>query len=117
MPLVRRLLAQMNVHDAGAGVEGCFGLARHFLRRYRDVMLFGVGQHAVQRAGDDSLVAHGLAFDSSAGGRRGTLPRIMRPAPVRFLRPCAIAGSGPRLRPTLPEPGPVGPAWIAAVNP
>src|SRR5260370_22504075 len=61
--LARRLLAQMDVHHAGAGVEGCFRLTRHFLRGYRDVMLFRVGQHAVQRAGDDSLVAHGWAFD------------------------------------------------------
>ena len=32
MALARRLLAQMNMHDAGAGIEGGPGLARHFLR-------------------------------------------------------------------------------------
>ena len=63
MALARRLLAQMDMHHAGAGVEGGLRLARHLLRRNRDVMLLRVGQHAVQRAGDDSLVAHGSAFD------------------------------------------------------
>src|SRR5882724_7781432 len=63
MSLVRRLLAQMDMHHAGAGVEGRPGLTRHFLRGYRNMMLFRVGQHAVQRAGDDSLVAHGSAFN------------------------------------------------------
>jgi hypothetical protein len=48
----------MDVHDAGAGIEGGFRLAGHLLRRHRDMMLFWVGQHAVQRAGDDGLVAH-----------------------------------------------------------
>ena len=32
MALARRLLAQMDVHDAGAGVEGGLRLARHLLR-------------------------------------------------------------------------------------
>ena len=62
--LVRRLLAQVDVHHAGAGIEGCPGLARHFLRRDRHMVLFRIGQHAVQRAGDDGLVAHGAAFNS-----------------------------------------------------
>src|SRR4029077_19849459 len=59
LSLVRRLLAQMDMHHAGAGVEGSFRLARHFFRSYRNVMLFRVGQYAVQRAGNDNLVAHG----------------------------------------------------------
>src|SRR5258706_6656715 len=96
MSLVRRLLAQMDMHDAGAGVEGRFGLARHFLRGYRHVMLFRIGQHAVQRASDDSLVAHGSAFDLKEVARGPAQPsgRIMRPAPACFLRSRAIAGSG-----------------------
>src|SRR5260370_36388247 len=58
MSPARRLLAQMDMHDTGAGVEGRSCLARHFLRGDRHMMLFRVGQHAVQRAGDDGLVAH-----------------------------------------------------------
>src|SRR5258708_40185108 len=58
MSLARRLLAQMDMHHAGAGVEGPLSLARHFLRGDRNVMLLRIGQHAVQRAGDDGLVAH-----------------------------------------------------------
>jgi hypothetical protein len=27
------------------------------------MMLLGIGQHAVQRAGDDSLVAHGMPLE------------------------------------------------------
>ena len=62
MSLARPLLAQMNMHDAGAGIEGGLCFTRHLLWRHRDVVLFRVGQYAVQRAGDHSLVAHGLAF-------------------------------------------------------
>lgn len=58
MPLVRRLLAQMDMHDGGAGIERSLGLARHLLGRDRHVVLLRVGEHAVQRAGDDGLVAH-----------------------------------------------------------
>src|SRR4051794_22245867 len=58
MPLPRRLLAQMDVHDGSAGVIGAPRLARHLLRRDRHVMLLGIGEHAVQRAGDDGFVAH-----------------------------------------------------------
>jgi len=61
MAFVRRLLAQMNVHDAGAGIECALCLARHLLRRHRDVMLLGIGQHAIQRAGNNGLVAHAAA--------------------------------------------------------
>src|SRR6202035_4882558 len=79
MALARGLLAQMDMHHAGAGVERGLGLARHFLRGYRDMVLFRVGQHAVQRAGDDSLVAHGSAFCRSRSSPAGW--RMMRPAP------------------------------------
>ena len=65
MALARRLLAQMDVHDAGAGVERGLGLARHLFRGDRHVMLLRIGQHAVQRAGDDSLVAHEITFGSA----------------------------------------------------
>src|SRR5438045_9792339 len=62
MALAGRLLAQMDVHYAGACVECRLCLARHLLRGDRYMMLFRIGQHAVQRAGDDSLVAHGAAL-------------------------------------------------------
>src|ERR1700733_15202969 len=58
MSLARRLLAEMDMHDTGAGVEGGPGFTRHFFRRHRNVMLFRIGQYAVQRAGNHSLVAH-----------------------------------------------------------
>ena len=77
MSLVRRLLAQMDVHDAGAGIEGGARLARHLLRRDRNMMLFRIGQHAVQRAGDDGLVAHETAFDCSLV-KRVPLTRSLR---------------------------------------
>ena len=51
MALARRLLAQMDVHDAGARVERRLRLARHLLWGDRDMMLPGIGEHAVQRAG------------------------------------------------------------------
>src|SRR5260370_23206289 len=83
MSLVRRLLAQMDMHHAGAGVESCPGFARHFLRRYRNVMLLGVGEHAVQRAGDDSLVAHGWAFDLfSLGSQNSPADHASRDIPL-----------------------------------
>jgi hypothetical protein len=63
MALAGRLLAQMDMHDAGAGAEGGFCLARHLLRRHWDVVLLRIGQHAVQRAGNDGLVAHESAFE------------------------------------------------------
>src|SRR5437588_8576130 len=72
MSLARRLLAQMDMHDAGAGVEGGPRLARHFFRGDRNVMLFRVGQHAVQRAGNDSLVAHGSPSIWSNPGSRNS---------------------------------------------
>ena len=93
MSLARRLLAQMDMHHAGAGVEGGFRLARHFLRRNRDVMLLRVGQHAVQRAGDDSLVAHGAALIFLRFPPE--VRRIMRQASSGFLRPRAIARRRP----------------------
>src|SRR5436190_4463218 len=62
MALAGRLLAQMDVHHAGPGVERRLCFARHLLRGDRYMMLFRIGQHAVQRAGDDSLVAHGAAL-------------------------------------------------------
>src|ERR1700730_384111 len=72
MTLVGLLLAQMDMHDAGAGVEGGLGLARHLPRRHGDMVLLRVGQHAVQRAGDDSLVAHDVrsGCGTSSGTRR-----------------------------------------------
>src|SRR5712671_2509698 len=92
MSLVRLLLAQMDMHHAGAGIERRFGLARHLLWCYRDVVLFRVGQYTVQRAGDDSLVAHGSAFclwrSSPAGWR------MMRPAPLCFLASTRYRGAG-----------------------
>src|SRR5450755_1460591 len=115
MSLVRLLLAQMDMHHAGAGVERRSGLARHFLRGYRDVVLFRVGQHAVQRAGDDNLVAHGSAFCRSRSSPAGW--RMMRPAPPGFLRPRAIAEArAPPLWPPLTETGTVAHAGIAAVD-
>jgi hypothetical protein len=57
MTLVRLLLAQMDVHDAGAGVKRSL-LARHLVRRHRHVMLPRISEHAVQRAGNDRLIAH-----------------------------------------------------------
>src|ERR1700736_4311438 len=65
MALVRLLLAQMDMHDAGAGIERGPGLARHLLGRDRHVVLLRVGQHAVQRAGDDGLVAHGMPSEDA----------------------------------------------------
>src|SRR5260370_20284410 len=106
----------MDMHHTGAGVEGGPRLARHFLRRYRDVMLLRVGQHAVQRAGDDSLVAHGLAFDLFRSRGARTVRRIMRPAISRFLRPRAIARFRPPLWPPLAEIGIVEHAGIAAID-
>ena len=88
MAFARLLLAQMDVHDAGAGVERRFRLARHFLRRHRDIVLLRVGQHAVQRAGDDGLVV--MDQPSEMAGIDGA---IMRAASARFLRPRAIAGA------------------------
>ena len=108
MPLARRLLAQMDMHHAGAGVERGLGLARHFLRGNRHVMLFGIGQHAVQRAGDDSLVAHGSAFDRFRSTRRARNDsrRIMRPRSIRLLAFNALspfpAWSGPPLTELAP---------------
>src|SRR5215216_271782 len=114
MSLVRRLLAQVDMHHAGAGVKRRPRLARHFLRRYRDVMLFRIGQHAVQRAGNDSLVGHGYAFARIEG--REPVRRIMRPAKSRFLRPRAIVRSTAWLRAPLPERGTVRNSGIAAVD-
>ncbi len=71
MALVRFLLAQMDMHDAGAGVEGGPGLACHLFRRDRNVVLLRIGQHAVQRAGDDGLVAHEIP-SICASSYRGT---------------------------------------------
>ena len=94
MALVRLLLAQMDVHDAGAGVERGPGLARHLLRRHRHVVLLRIGQHAVQRAGNDGLVAHGSAFDCETRRIAEISFAIMRPASAGFLRPPAIVGAG-----------------------
>src|ERR1700694_3070755 len=91
MSLVRRLLAQMDMHDAGACVEGRLRLARHLFRGDRDMMLFWVGQHAVQRASNDSLVAHGAAFIAwgskpvAADHASRTIPLL---ASTRYGRPC-----------------------------
>src|SRR5665213_548270 len=90
MALVRRLLTQMDMHHAGAGLERRFRLARHLLRRDRNVVLFRIGQHAVQRAGDDSLVAHASSLDRLRSRAAESSPRIMRPASCGFLRPPAI---------------------------
>ncbi|MFK4644190.1 hypothetical protein ABIF96_002764 [Bradyrhizobium ottawaense] len=60
MSLARRLLAQVDVHDGRAGIERSPGFARHLLGRHGDIVLLRVGEHAVQRAGDDGLVAHAL---------------------------------------------------------
>ena len=94
MTLVRLLLAQMDMHDAGAGVERGPGLARHLLRRNRHVVLLRIGQHAVQRAGNDGLVAHGSTFESGTRGIAKIPGTIMRPASAGFLRQPAIAGGG-----------------------
>ena len=67
-----RLLAKVNVHYRGAGVESGFRLACHFFRRDRDRMLFRIGKHAGERAGDHDLVVHG----------------------VSSVRPCAAFASG-----------------------
>src|ERR1700761_6827084 len=58
MSLARRLLAEMDMHHTGTGVEGGLGFTRHLFRRHRNVMLFRIGQYAIQRAGNHSLVAH-----------------------------------------------------------
>ena len=63
MAFVRRLLTQMDMHDAGAGIKCALRLARHLFWRHRDMMLLGIGQHAIQRAGDDGLVAHAGGFN------------------------------------------------------
>src|SRR4029079_4126667 len=51
-------------------------------------------QHAVQRAGNDCLVAHGSAFDCGTRGIAKLSSAIMRSASAGFLRPPAIAGRG-----------------------
>src|SRR2546421_8053723 len=102
------------MHCASAGVDGGPSRERLFLWSYLDVMLFRIGQHAVQRAGNDSLVAHGYAFAQIAG--RETVRRIMRPAKSRFLRPRAIVRSTPWLRAPLAESGTVRNSGIAAVD-
>ncbi len=60
MALVRLLLAQVDVHHRGAGLERGLRLARHLLRGHRNMVLPRVGQDAVQRAGDDGFVGHGV---------------------------------------------------------
>ena len=42
------LLAQMNVHYAGTGIEGGPGFPRHLLRCHRNMMLLRVGQYPVE---------------------------------------------------------------------
>ena len=51
MPLVRLLLAQMDMHDAGAGVKRGPRLARHLLRRHRHIVLLRIGsaRHSARR--------------------------------------------------------------------
>ena len=53
------LLAKMAVHDGRAGVEGPARFFRHFGGGHGDMMLLGIGEHAVERAGDDYFVIHG----------------------------------------------------------
>src|SRR5262249_1388864 len=62
------------------------------LRRHRDMMLFRVGEHAVQRAGDDGLVAHEMA---SVGSRGKKYPRSCAPTSGRFLRQAAVGKVAP----------------------
>src|SRR5262245_60765826 len=90
MALVGFLLAQMDMHEAGAGVECGLRLTRHLLRGDRHVVLFWIGQHAVQRAGDDGLVAHGEAFNDGTRRIAELTFAIMRAASAGFLRPPAI---------------------------
>src|SRR4051812_48547083 len=89
MTLVGLLPAQVDMHDAGAGVERGFCLARHLLGRDRHVVLFWVGQYAIQRTGNDGLVAHGSAFR----GLAKIAYAIMRAGSGRFLRPPAIGAA------------------------
>jgi hypothetical protein len=52
------LPAQMHMHDGCAGVKGGLGFLRHFFGRHRNMMLFRIGQDAVQGTGHDGLVTH-----------------------------------------------------------
>jgi hypothetical protein len=85
----------MDMYHAGAGVEGSPRLMRHLLRRHWNVMLFRVGQHTVQRAGDDSLVAHGSAFDLFRSGVADRFPADHAASTVQLL-------ASTRYRPTEP---------------
>ena len=64
MSLARALLTQMNMHDARARIEGGLGFTRHLLGCHRHVVLFWIGQDAIQRTGDHSLVAHPSRLDA-----------------------------------------------------
>src|SRR3954449_4092284 len=68
----------MDVHHAGARIERRLGLALHLLRRHRNMVLLRIGQHAVQRAGDDGLVAQWIASRSAEYRKRRRCHRYLR---------------------------------------